>query len=379
MTISIEVNGTIYNFFDSARVFRSVETVSGEFSFATTSSLGKLFPIRSGSPCKVKIKDQTVINGFVEDVSVDYDSGSHSINISGRDKTADLIDSTIGNGVAVTGPITLANLCKFVLEKMGLTAIKVIDSVGNLEPFQATELASAEFDKSGFEFLESYARQRQVFLTGDGNGNINIVRSAGGAPSAVIQNVVGRNDNNVLRGSYSDNRANRFNLYFFGGGQSPIAFDFGDEDSDISNEDIVNQEGQALDNDIRPTRRLHAELEQSGSKLTSTERAKWEANIRRSRGKRYTATVQGFFIDNKQTQLWRPNILVSVNDEFTNINANMLLWSVTYNYSVSSGSTTELVCASPDALTLSAQDPSKDKKNQDVGGSFSFDFSDDEE
>lgn len=360
MTISIEVNGLVYQNFDSVSVYRSVDTISGKFSFETSANINKAFPIGAGAACKIRVGNNVVMIGYVDKVSVNYSYRDHKITISGRDKTADLNDSTIGPNVEISGPITLANICRKTLDAMGLTDIKVYDQASDLMPFDQSELVSAEIDKKGFEFLESYARQRQVFLMGDGAGNIIISRSGAGASVSSLQNVIGRPNNNIIEASYSDDREQRFNLYSFDAQQSPINI------LEDSNEAISNQSGNANDNDIRSTRRLYMKLEESGVSQTAFDRAAWEANVRRSRGKRYTATVHGFYSNKEETNLWAPNQIVSVNDDFTDIHADMLIWSVEYTYSVSGGSITRLECAPPDALTLEAQEPQKQKKNQPV-------------
>lgn len=360
MTISIEVNGLVYENFDNASVYRSVDTVSGKFSFETTANIRKVFPIGAGAGCTIRIGQQVVMVGYVDTVSVNYSPESHSISITGRDRTADLNDSTIGPGIDFSGPITLENICRKTLDTMGLSDIAVYDRTGGISTFDQSELVSAEIDKNGFEFLESYARQRQVFLMGDGAGNIMIARSGTGGPVAAIQNVIGKSNNNVLEASYSDNREQRFSLYSYDAQQSPASI------FEESNEVIANQTGQATDGDIRETRRLYQKLEESGVSQTASERAAWEANIRRSRGKKYSAKVQGFYSDSARRNLWTPNQIVSVNDDFTDIHANMMIWSVEYSYSIAGGSVTRLECAPPDALSLEAQEPVRQKKNQPV-------------
>lgn len=367
MKIGIEVNGVLYQGFDAVKTFRSVETVSGNFGFQTSAKLEDTFPIRSGQACVIKVDKIPVITGFVENVSVTYDSGSHNIQIEGRDRTCDLIDSAIGPGSEFSGPITFEELCKLTLSRMGLTNIKVINNVDDLDPFSGSELVSAEVDKKGFEFLESYARQRQVFLTTDGLGNLVITRGSDIIALTSIQNIIGSNNNNILSGSYSDNRSERYNRYEILSQKSPASISFGDDfdsGSEQNNETISNQSGSSIDDEIRATRNLYMKLEEAGDSKTGIDRADWESTSRRVKGKKYSVTVQGFYQDLKQTKLWVPNELVNVSDDFADIRSQMLIWSVEYNYSVSEGSTTTLELSPPDALQLLSLDPKKRKKHK---------------
>lgn len=368
MSLTIEVNGEIYGDFSEASVSRSVEALSGSFRFDATARPNAAYPIRAGQPCRVRAGDQVVCVGYVESVQVGYDSQSHKISIAGRDRTCDLIDSTVGPNIEIAGPISLEAVIRTTLDRMGLTTIRVVNRVSDLEPFGAAEIVAAEVDKTGFEFLESFARQRQVFLTGDGAGNIVITRAGQTEAICALQNVCpGDPKNNVLTGSFSDQREDRFNRYEVVAQKSPSALGLLAEALGDTAESVATQSGVGLDDEIRAARRLHLQSEESGDSATAAKRAAWEANIRRARSRRYTATVQGFFQDAERTRLWVPNELVMVNDDFANVHARMLVWSVAYSYGLSDGSLTTLECAPPDALTPQPSTPKGQKKSDPVG------------
>src|SRR6056297_2660353 len=107
MTITLEVNGIRYGNFTSINVYKSIETISGTFNFSATSDDVIVFPIQAGATCKVLVDNTAIITGFVENISVNYDSQSHNLQISGRDKTCDIIDSSVIGKKEFTGPITL--------------------------------------------------------------------------------------------------------------------------------------------------------------------------------------------------------------------------------------------------------------------------------
>ena len=366
MTISIEVNGLSYDGFESVTVFRSVEAASGEFKFSTSAQPNSPFPIKAGQACRVRVDETVVCAGFVEDVSVSYDATSHRVSISGRDRTCDLIDSTVGPDLELGGPISLPAVVRSTLQRMGLSDIKVIDRVPGLEPFGGAEIVSAEVDKTGFEFLESYARQRQVFLSGDGAGNIVITRAGQVEAIGALQNIYPSDPaNNLLSGSFSEKRAERFNRYEIVAQKSPVAIGLFGGDEPASS--VASQSGVGIDEEIRPTRRLHMQSEEAGDSATAQKRAAWEANIRRARSRKYTATVQGFYQDAGETRLWVPNELVMVNDDFADIHAQMLVWSVEYSYDLTGGSRTTLECAPPDALTPEPTTPKGQGKTNPVG------------
>lgn len=363
--ITIEVGSVEYEDFLSASVRRSVDTLVGAFQFMASARPGDVYPIRAGQSCKVFVDGIQQIDGFVESVDVSYSAGAHTITISGRDKSADLVDSTVGPDVDLKGPITLAGICKTTISTMGIN-MQVIDQTTGLSPFQDNEIASPEIDKTGFEFLETFARQRQVFLTGDGNGNLVITRAGATTAATGLQNVIGGEQNNIKSSSSSNDVSKRFNLYDVSAQLNPAAFPI---EGDISSNDVANQGGRATDGDIRASRRLYFQAEESADGNTAKERAVWESNIRRARSKKYGAVVAGFTQENGA--LWQPNQLVPVNDVFANISAKMLVWGIEFGFSVDGGSTTTLECVPPDALQLLAEEPVKQKKTDSIGDAFS--------
>ena len=86
MTITVQIGAVDLGDFLSARVFRSVETVSGEFSFDATAQVGNPYPVKVGDECKIFVNGIQQITGYVDELEVKYNSESHVLSITGRDK-----------------------------------------------------------------------------------------------------------------------------------------------------------------------------------------------------------------------------------------------------------------------------------------------------
>ena len=360
--ITIEVDDKEYTDFKAASVFRSVDTLAGSFQFEASPKPGIKYPIRVAQACEVFVDGVRQINGFVEGVGVSYSPSGHQITISGRDKSADLIDSTVGPDVDLNGPISLGGISRATIKAMGLR-MDVIENVASLEIFKSTEIASAELDKTGFDFLESFSKQRQAFITGDGNGNLVITRAGTTKAVTALQNIIGGEQNNIKSSSTNNDDVARFNRYQVQAQLNPSS-----SDVSFGAATIVDQTGSAIDGDIRSTRRLYFVAEESADGTTSKQRAEWEANIRRAQSRKYTATVAGF--SQEDGSLWQPNTLVTVNDEFASIKADMLIWSTSFSYDLGGGSVTTLECVPPDALSLIAQELISQKKTDKIGSPF---------
>ena len=93
MTVALLIEGRSHTGWSEATVTRSLETISGAFTVTLSErEPGETTPrvIRPGNSCRVQLEDETVLQGWVDAVTVDYDSGSHTIAVRGRDATGDL-------------------------------------------------------------------------------------------------------------------------------------------------------------------------------------------------------------------------------------------------------------------------------------------------
>ncbi len=365
--INIVVNGQIFDGFTRARVENSLDTVSGQFFFSATTQESIIIPFSVGDKVEITVQNQTVITGFIDKISSSYDFESHEISIEGRDVTSDIIDSTVNEKVEFTSTISFQALIKEVLKRHNQTNIGVVNNVQNLSKFATNDLESGEVGQTIFEFLESLARKKNVLLTTDGNGNIVITRSTNQISDDTLIKQVGNDSNNIMAANVSYDFTNRFGLYNF--------FTQGNVSSDILKKFSVdfdntnNRKASSKDAEIRQSRVLNTQAEKSYKAADLKNRAIWEQNIRRVRSSSYSATVQGFLGPVTQS-IWRPNTLVRVVDDFSGINAVMLINNVTFDFSVRNGSKTSLTLVDKDAYKVQANKPKVEKKSNKVGFGF---------
>ena len=358
--ILLRLNGKNYTNFDRVAVFRSMETVSGAFSFSSSADSKNLFPVKKGEAVQVIVDGVQVVDGYVEKVSVNYSSTDHRITITGRDKLGDLIDSSVFGTKEFTGNISLVDVARNILNGIGLTGVKVIDQTGGVRSFDEDDITSAEVGQNAFDFLESYARKRQVLLTTDGQSNLILARASTTVFPGRLKNVVGSDENNIIDATFDTDDTKRFYKYVAQGQLNPFGLDIGAGD-------VSDQNGQAVDGAIRKSRIFEFNAEESQDSFTGGDRAKWEANIRRSRSVSYTPRVQGHSVDGS---VWTPNSLVEIEDQFADINGTMLVRSLSYEQSIDEGSTTRLDFTYKDAYTLQAEQDAREANTNDQGFGF---------
>lgn len=350
--ITIEINGIKYDGFESISVTKNIETISGSFSFAATSNDVSVFPIKRSDPCKVFINNESVINGYVDTVNVSYDANSHSISISGRDRTEDIIDSTVIGEKEFNAPTSLIDIITTTLKGNGLSAISVINEAGAIESFPEGTTYSSKIGETVFEFIERYARKRQVLLTTNGNGDLVLARSGSTSAITSLQGKISGQFNNIKTGNVSYTSEGLFNKYTIRSQENFGAAAFG---ADITLSEGVNKKGVATDSNIRTSRQIEIASNSSDNNVDCANLAQWNANLRKARSSTVSVVVQGYYQDEAQTRLWKPNELVKVDDDYLDVNATLLVQSVEYNLSNTTGSTTTINLVPRNAYTLEAK------------------------
>lgn len=346
----IEVNGVQYAGFTNASASKALDNLSSTFSFNAASNDGTPAPFRGGEECRVLIDKELFLTGFIEIVEVGGDAGSHKISITGRDKTGDYLDSTLGSINDIRSGITLKELIELTLIQLG-SNLKVVQQKGLIiEPFVDTQdLASPDIGQNAFEFAENLARKRQVLLSSTPEAEILITQSEGNKIDAFLRHKIDDNTNNVKSDSFSFDSTGRFNVYRIST-QSNLVTSVNSGES--SNSDIVNQLGQIKDDDIRPGRQFVLLAENAGANPFN--RAKWQRDIDRARGNVYSATVKGF--RNQIGDIWKVNTIINVTSDYAGISADMLVHSVEFNLSNTGGRSTVLSLVDKNSFTLSQID-----------------------
>lgn len=348
MTMQIEISGVRYQNFIGASCDLRLDSLSSRFEFIASDKQYQKLPFSIGDSCVVIVDDEPVLTGFIEVISVDYSAEKHTIRVQGRDKTCDLLDSSLSNIDDLNGQeLSLKAIIEKVIDNIGAD-ISVIDQV-NPDKFSASEdIAAPEPGSNAFQFIQKYAKKRQVLLTSNADGNVVIASNSGITAAGRIQHIANADDNNVISSRFSYDITGRFNAYQISSSLNPVALNLA---GDTSLESVVNQRNGISDNDIRAGRQKVIVSEIPFSNGACLDRAKWEANIRKARGLVYSAEVDGSRVGGNTGDLWQINRVYAVVDDFLGKQENMLCNSVTHSFS-NQGTRTALSFVGKDAYTL---------------------------
>ena len=165
----------------------SLEAIAGEFDLTVTTQWSEASPrvIRQGMPCTVALGSDTVVTGYIDDFIPSYDAENVSIRVTGRDKTGDLVDSSVVHKSGQWKGVRLEKLAEEICKPYGVAVINETDTD---EAFPSVVLEQGE---TAFDLLDRLAKQRGVLLTADGLGRLVITRAS--TKRAGVALVLGQN------------------------------------------------------------------------------------------------------------------------------------------------------------------------------------------
>lgn len=365
--ITVEVNGEEFKDFKSISLTRRLDVVADVFSFEGT---GSSFPFEETAPIQIWVDGDLQFTGNVELIT---GNGSHEtgkmVTAEGRSRTGDLLDSTLSGSLGTfKGSVSLASLARRVLDNIG-SDIQVVDLVEPDRFDPKEDIEDPEPGEGAWEFLEAYARKRQILLSCDHNGDLLFpLRDAASVDAAVVNEHEDRNKmNNVLSYEFVYDSTGRYGVYKVISQQNAGIGNLGAEDA----AEIVNQSSEAFDAYMRQAGRarqlvlVSEAMSVSGSALT---RAQWEEAIRRSRGRSVSFKLDGF--RNQSGELWETNTLPLVICDDSKFNGRRLLNSVTFEETEAGAQEVELEFLKKDAYKLQLTEPQKEEATGGLGNAF---------
>lgn len=353
--IELEVNGIRYSGWTDVSASKSIESLAGQFRFSTTVKQTEAGIIQNDlkvqDEVKVYVGDVKFLTGFIEDLTVEYSADSHSITVAGRDKLADLIDSSIIQ--KQYKQTNFIKLVRAVLKDNGYTDIKVIDNAKDILGATVSlavndSVIKTEKGDSIADFLDRYAKKLQILITSDEDGNMVMTRegdelSLGSLIStSQKQNVL---PVNILSASVNINTVDRYKFIEM----------YSQSDNTSFTVNTVKQSGIAIDDTIRGPRRKRMTLGSSTSTNSLTSLAKWSVNIRKAKGLRYNCRVQGVF--SAGDFIWKSNTLVQIKDDRCQLNGQFLIQGVTFGRSVQ-GTFTDISVVQKGAFSVEGESAS---------------------
>ena len=323
-SVTLRVDGKIYEGWQRARVTRSLRDIAGDFELRLTrkwkSSSTKAIElsIKPGMPCTLHCGNDLLLTGYIDEFIPSYDAESVEWIVQGRSKTGDLVDCSAIYKSGQWQSATLDRVAKDICSPFG------IDVVVECDVGAAFVRVAIEQGETCFELLDRLAKQRGILLTTNEAGSLVLTQASNSPMNAAL-----RLGENILaaRGQFSQrDRASQWIVKgsSYGGGSTW---------DDTAPATIGGQKATITDPDITRYRPRIIIAEDVTTAEGASRRGQWQKQRSLGEGTQTEITVAGWRIDGLRGDagaLWRINRLVPIKDELQGLDVTWLIVSVTF-------------------------------------------------
>jgi len=305
--VTITAGGGRWTAFEEFHVNAAFNKAARSFSIEVAAELGgsatnAVFAV--GTEVTISANGDLLLTGYVDCREPSFAAKKAIISVSGRSKSADLIDSS---GEHETGQFENKDPLEIGQEISSNYAPKWVTDQ-QLEKIEQYQLTPGE---TCFRCVEKLARQQGMTITGTPDGNAKITKGAQGRNGALIEGVI------ILAGTAHHNGSNRHSKIVVRG-QRP--FGHGDDNLEI--------EAQEQDSAVQRNRTIIIIQDEDTTKDRAKKRAKNRKNRAAGNALKASISVQGFHDDGGK--LWTPGALTWTQSAFLDIAQDMLIESVDY-------------------------------------------------
>jgi prophage tail gpP-like protein len=332
--ISLRINNQDWYGWKSVTITRQVDALSGSASLSLADRWQyDMTPpaLAEGMACQLLLGPDQLLNGYIDTLSISYGSGDHTLDVTLRDKSADLVDCS-----ALHSPGHLLNLD---LLEIAQTLAQPFAVPVRAETEVGPKFASFKLEpgETAFTALDRALRQRQILAMPDGAGGI-LLRRIGEVRAGDSLKL----GNNLISIQASYSMVDRYSQYVVLG-QQP-----GNNDTFGLNSAAVKAESS--DPNVSRYRPLVIRAENQVTPSSAAQRAQWEASVRAARAATLEVGLYGW----RQSggQLWPLGGLVEV-EEIPALRISrqeLVISKIVYELSLASGSTTRLELKDKDAF-----------------------------
>lgn len=350
--VVLKVSGKDYSGWTSIEVTKGIENLSGAFNLILTNrwpGTKKAMDLRPGLECQVSISGETLINGYIDVLNINYSSDTHEIRVAGRDKAADLIDCSIAKGTGEWKNLTFDKIITELVSPFGITV------KSEVSPGPAIKKFNIEQGMTVYEAIQKLCVQRGCLAISDNDGNILLTQA--GTETGGTNLVEG---DNILEASANYDFTQRFSEYIVKG-----------QKAGSDNEDAVTAttpKANISDSNIGRYRPTVIIADGQNDKAKAEDRAKWEAAVRRGKSRVFEITVQGWSAS-KNGGIWKTNQKVTLKAPALGVSQGLVIANTIFRLD-ESGQKTVITLSPEEAFTplTSTKVESQDTWQDDLEG-----------
>lgn len=320
----LKINNVAYSGFESVHIRKSMLDICGGFIVSTDNFFQggtSNQEIKMGHGVKVEIDGHSIIDGWIDEMPIDFGRNRDHLEISGRDNTCDLVDCVWDESPNEWINQSVKNLIKTFCAKFNITVI--IDDSASSEVETKIESFKANEGMPISELIMQLCRDIGILPISKGDGYLTLTKATT-ADYATDVLIVG---GNAEGGRLLQSNINRFSNYEVKG------YGIGTDNKALS--DFIGCYGDFSDSIISRDRPFVDFAENATTSAICKKRAIWEARIRAGLSRAIIYNVDNWIqTDDKP---WQINKLIKVKDDFTGIDDTMIIPAIDYIYDEDDG------------------------------------------
>lgn len=338
--LTLTVNGTSKSGWTSVRVTRGIERMPSDFDIEQTELFaGDLSSVSAqpGDTCQILLGSDPVITGYIDRVVWSISKGAHTIRVTGRSKSQDLVDcSAEWSGGQISGATALV-VAQNLAQPYKIPVSALCD-VG--KPIPKFNLI---FGETGHAIIERVCKFSGLLFYDMPDGSVVLART--GTTKAASGFTEGQNIQAASLTRAMDQEYSEYDVV-------PLSMAMMNDASAVNGTRSPNAPlAQAFDVNVKPPRRRLkisvCEPGAAGHDL-SIQRANWEAARRAGRALKLTLTTDSWR-DSGGT-LWTPNTIVTVQSPALKLNnVDLCIGEVSFRRD-NNGTTADLILMPPKAF-----------------------------
>jgi prophage tail gpP-like protein len=342
--VKLRVNGIDFGGWLDVEITAGIERQARDFKLGITRTWPGATDIprrvKAGDVCEVFIGNDKMLTGYVDATPISYGSKSLSVGVTGRSKTADLIDCSATHKTGQWRGVKIERIASDLAAPYGIKVLTEIDT--------GTSISDHQIDtgETAFESIGRLLAIRQLLSTDNANGELVFINAASGG-KAVTSLEYGKN---ILNAETALDYKDVFSEYTSKGQRAGNDEDYADA--------VAGVVASIKDSTVTRYRNLIVQQTGNATALDCQQRVKYERVYRHSKALETTYTVQGWRQQNGA--LWLPNQMVHVNDPVIGFDGDLLIVEVSYRIG-SSGTTCSLRVAPKEGYIPSPETTKKDK------------------
>lgn len=354
---SITVNGVKHKGWTDVSISFGIDQLAGSFSLSfadrwSTDPFAKAVSIREGDECEVKIADELVLTGYVDDFHETESRSAHSMSVSGRSKTGDLVDcSAILDGWQLKQK-KIEDIAAALCEPFGIgVELLAPNPLQPLDTGDKVRIFRVEQGETVHEALLRLTRKTGLVMQTTAQGNLQLSR-APKIPLSGVFIIRSEAQSNVIDdSSYDASFKDRFSQYL-------LKSQTGAND-DTSGANAAQLEEIVTDDEVGRYRPLLVLAEHPSDRSSLKTRAAWERNRRAASSERLSYVQREW---RNLAGIWQPNTLIRVDDDRYDVHDFMLVSGATLTQSKEGGTKAALQVTGREAYDVF--DPPKRRRKR---------------